>query len=84
MPPEVTVGELYAHQATPAALACTREVLDRMRVDPGYVGVPLAGCGDEVRGRFRSAVSLGRFQLRGCEGEREIFELPSASVRRGC
>ena len=32
----------------------------------------------------RAAVSLGRFQLRGCEGEREVFELPSASVRAGC
>jgi putative two-component system protein, hydrogenase maturation factor HypX/HoxX len=57
VPPEVTVGELYAQQVTPAALACTREVLDRMRLDPGYVGVPLAGFGDEVRGRFRPALS---------------------------
>ena len=57
VPPDVTVGELYAQQVTPAALACAREVLDRMRVDPGYVGVPLAGFGDEVRGRFRPALS---------------------------
>ena len=32
----------------------------------------------------REAMSLGKFQLRGCEGEREVFELPSASVRAGC
>ena len=57
VPPDVTVGELYAQQVTPAALACAREVLDRMRVDPGYVGVPLAGFGDEVRGRYRPALS---------------------------
>jgi methionyl-tRNA formyltransferase len=57
VPPDVTVGELYAQQMTPAALACAREVLDRMRVDPGYVGVPLASFGDEVRGRFRPALS---------------------------
>ena len=57
VPPDVSVGELYAQQVTPAALACTREVLDRMRVDTGYVGVPLAGFGDEVRGRFRPALS---------------------------
>jgi putative two-component system protein, hydrogenase maturation factor HypX/HoxX len=59
VPPDVTVGELYAQQVTPAALACTREVLDRMRVDPGYVGVPLAGFGDEVQGRFRPALTQG-------------------------
>ena len=32
----------------------------------------------------RATVSLGRFQLRGCEGETEVFELPSASAHAGC
>lgn len=57
LPPDATVGELYAQQVTPAALACTREVLDRMRVDSGHVGVPLSVFGDDVRGRFRPALS---------------------------
>jgi len=74
VPPDVTVGELYSQQVTPAALACTREVLDRMRVDPGYVGVPLASFRDEVRGRGGWSGWVrrrGGARFRGCRASRD-------------
>jgi putative two-component system hydrogenase maturation factor HypX/HoxX len=57
LPGDVTVGEAYAQYVTPAAVACAREVLARMRDEPGYVGVPLARFGEAVRGRFRPALT---------------------------
>ena len=75
LPGDVTVGEAYAQYVTPAAVACAREVLDRMRDEPAYAGVPLASYGDAVRGRFRPA-------LRQADLAFDWEDDPEAIVRR--
>ena len=72
LPADATVGEAYAQYVTPAAVACAREVLARMRDEPGYVGAPLAGFGDAVRGRFRPALKQADLAFDWEEGPEAI------------
>ncbi|HEY8524793.1 MAG TPA: enoyl-CoA hydratase-related protein [Acidimicrobiales bacterium] len=58
--PDASLPEVYAQYVTPAAVDCAREVLERMAVDPGYVGEPLAAHGDAVRGRYRPVLRQDR------------------------
>lgn len=53
MPAEASLSEIYAQYVTPSAIECAREVLDRMAVERGYVGSPLAAHGSVVQGRYR-------------------------------
>src|SRR6266511_3816936 len=57
MPEGATMAEVYAQHVVPLAIDCAREILDRMAIDPSYVGVPLAsGYGRSVAGRHRPAL----------------------------
>jgi putative two-component system hydrogenase maturation factor HypX/HoxX len=60
MPAEATMNEVYAQCVIPAAIACAREILARMAVDPGYAGVPLASCGRSAVGRYRPVLRQDR------------------------
>jgi putative two-component system protein, hydrogenase maturation factor HypX/HoxX len=60
MPAEATMNEVYAQHVIPAAIACAREILARMAVDPGYIGVPLARFGRSAAGRYRPALRQDR------------------------
>jgi adenylate cyclase len=56
----------------------------RMEALCAELGRPLLLSGEFAALCGRTTASLGRFQLRGCEGEREVFELPSASTHEDC
>jgi putative two-component system protein, hydrogenase maturation factor HypX/HoxX len=61
MPEGATMAEVYAQHVVPLAIDCAREILDRMAIDPSYVGVPLAsGYGRSVAGRHRPALRQDR------------------------
>jgi putative two-component system protein, hydrogenase maturation factor HypX/HoxX len=60
LPTGVTMGEAYARHVIPAAIACAREILARMAVDPAYRGVPLASFGGAAAGRHRPALRQER------------------------
>ena len=61
MPAEPVMAEVYAQHVIPAAIACGREILDRMATDPAYAGMPAAvAIGDRARGRYRPALRQDR------------------------
>src|SRR5262245_2478758 len=60
IPAEATMNEVYAQHVIPAAITCAREILARMAVDPGYVGVPLASFGRSTAGRYRPVLRQDR------------------------
>jgi putative two-component system hydrogenase maturation factor HypX/HoxX len=61
MPAEPVMAEVYAQHVIPAAIACGREILDRMATDPSYAGVPAAvALGDRTRGSYRPVLRQDR------------------------
>jgi putative two-component system protein, hydrogenase maturation factor HypX/HoxX len=72
MPAEATVAEVYAQHCVPAAVACAREILDRMAVDPGYAGAPPAAHGRPA-GRYRPALRQDRLAFAWEDHPEEII-----------
>jgi putative two-component system hydrogenase maturation factor HypX/HoxX len=60
MPADATVAEVYAQRATPAAVACAREILDRMAADPAYAGTALEARDVAPGGRYRPLLRQSR------------------------
>jgi putative two-component system protein, hydrogenase maturation factor HypX/HoxX len=60
LPPDATMAEAYAQYCIPAAVACARQILDRMATDPGYRGVPLAECPAAGPAQFRGSLKQDR------------------------
>jgi putative two-component system hydrogenase maturation factor HypX/HoxX len=73
MPSDATMSEVYAQHVIPAAIACAREILARMAVDPGYTGAPLASFGDSAVGRHRPALRQDRLAFAWDDPPEEIL-----------
>lgn len=74
LPPDATMAEVYAEQCIPAAVACAREILDRMATDPGYRGVPLAECPAARPAQYRGPLRQDRVAFE--------WELPAEEILR--